>query len=168
MFNRSVNKVVLIGNLGKEPEIRYTQAGVTVANLTIATTESWKDKSTGERQESTEWHRLSVFNRLGDMCAQYLKKGNKIYVEGRLKTSKWKAQDGSDRYTTEIIVSDIELLDAKNSNSFVASNPSQVNPAPVISAPTSVAAASNDTKSTQMGVGNSSYSSVDFDDDIPF
>lgn len=168
MFNRTVNKVVLVGNLGKDPEIRYTQAGITVASLTIATTESWKDKLTGERQENTEWHRLSVFNRLGDMCAQYLNKGNKIYVEGRLKTRKWKAQDGSDRYTTEIIVSEIELLDAKNKNNFEQSSPPSVNTNSVNSVPGQGAPTSNQTKPMDTGVGNSNYASLDFDDDIPF
>lgn len=113
MFNRSVNKVVLIGNLGKEPEMRYLPNGDAVANLTLATTESWKDKQTGDRKEKTEWHRLTVFKRLGEMCGEYLKKGAKIYVEGKLQTRKWQGQDGQDRYTTEIIVSEIQIMDAR-------------------------------------------------------
>lgn len=115
MFNRSVNKVVLIGNLGKDPEMRYLQNGNAVANLTLATTESWKDKQTGERKEKTEWHRLTVFNRLGEMCGEYLKKGAKIYVEGKLQTRKWQGQDGQDRYTTEIVVAEIQMMDSRNS-----------------------------------------------------
>ncbi len=111
MFNRSVNKVVLIGNLGKEPEIRYLANGNAVANLTLATTESWKDKQTGERQEKTEWHNLTVFNRLAELCGEYLKKGKKVYVEGKLQTRKWQGQDGQDRYSTDIVVSEIQLLD---------------------------------------------------------
>lgn len=114
MFNRSVNKVVLVGNLGKDPEMRYMPNGNAVANLTLATTESWKDKQTGDRKEKTEWHRLTVFNRLGEMCGEYLKKGVKIYVEGKLQTRKWQGQDGQDRYTTEIVVSEIHMMDARN------------------------------------------------------
>lgn len=114
MFNRSVNKVVLVGNLGKDPEMRYMPNGSAVANLTLATTESWKDKQTGERKEKTEWHRLTVFNRLGEMCGEYLKKGAKIYVEGKLQTRKWQGQDGQDRYTTEVVVSEIQMMDSRN------------------------------------------------------
>ncbi|WP_435235630.1 single-stranded DNA-binding protein [Psychromonas sp. PT13] len=114
MFNRSVNKVVLVGNLGKDPEMRYMPNGGAVANLTLATTESWKDKQTGERKDKTEWHRLTVFNRLGEMCGEYLKKGAKIYAEGKLQTRKWQGQDGQDRYTTEVVVSEIQMLDARN------------------------------------------------------
>jgi single-strand DNA-binding protein len=114
MFNRSVNKVVLVGNLGKDPEMRYMPNGNAVANLTLATTESWKDKQSGERKEKTEWHRLTVFNRLGEMCGEYLKKGVKIYVEGKLQTRKWQGQDGQDKYTTEIVVSEIHMMDARN------------------------------------------------------
>lgn len=114
MFNRSVNKVVLVGNLGKDPEMRYMPNGNAVANLTLATTESWKDKQSGERKDKTEWHRLTVFNRLGEMCGEYLKKGAKIYVEGKLQTRKWQGQDGQDRYTTEVVVSEIQMMDARN------------------------------------------------------
>lgn len=114
MFNRSVNKVVLVGNLGKDPEMRYMPNGNAVANLTLATTESWKDKQTGERKEKTEWHRLTVFNRLGEMCGEYLKKGAKIYAEGKLQTRKWQGQDGQDRYTTEVVVSEIQMMDSRN------------------------------------------------------
>ncbi len=114
MFNRSVNKVVLVGNLGKDPEMRYMPNGNAVANLTLATTESWKDKQTGERKDKTEWHRLTVFRRLGEMCGEYLKKGAKIYVEGKLQTRKWQGQDGQDRYTTEIVVDEIQMMDSRN------------------------------------------------------
>ena len=114
MFNRSVNKVVLVGNLGKDPEMRYMPNGNAVANLTLATTESWKDKQSGERKEKTEWHRLTVFNRLGEMCGEYLKKGAKIYAEGKLQTRKWQGQDGQDRYTTEVVVSEIQMMDSRN------------------------------------------------------
>ena len=126
MFNRSVNKVVLVGNLGKDPEMRYMPNGNAVANLTLATTESWKDKQTGERKDKTEWHRLTVFNRLGEMCGEYLKKGAKIYAEGKLQTRKWQGQDGQDRYTTEVVVSEIQLLDSRNQASSQA--PGQYQP----------------------------------------
>ena len=133
MFNRSVNKVVLVGNLGKDPEMRYMPNGNAVANLTLATTESWKDKQTGERKEKTEWHRLTVFRRLGEMCGEYLKKGAKIYVEGKLQTRKWQAQDGQDRYTTEIVVDEIQMMDSRNpaqgQGQFQANAPQQNAPA---------------------------------------
>ena len=170
MFDRSVNKVVLIGNLGKDPEIRHTQSGLTVASLTLATTESWKDKLSGERKENTEWHRLSVFNRLGEMCGQYLKKGNKIYIEGKLKTRKWQAQDGSDRYTTEFVVSQLEMLDSKANNmtnlSETATTQTRVNVKPNKVAPV---LPTNGTKPFEANSNNAgSYVSLDFDDDIPF
>ena len=114
MFNRSINKVILVGNLGKDPEMRYMPNGNAVANLTLATTESWKDKQSGERKEHTEWHNLTVFGRLGEMCGEYLKKGAKIYVEGRLKTDKWQDQSGQARYTTKITVSEIQMMDSRN------------------------------------------------------
>ncbi|WP_180706039.1 single-stranded DNA-binding protein [Psychromonas sp. CD1] len=114
MFNRSINKVILVGNLGKDPEMRYMPNGNAVANLTLATTESWKDKQSGERKEHTEWHNLTVFGRLGEMCGEYLKKGAKIYVEGRLKTDKWQDQNGQARYTTKITVSEIQMMDSRN------------------------------------------------------
>ena len=111
MFNKSVNKVVIVGNLGKDPEMKYLQNGNAVANLTIATSESWKDKQTGERKDKTEWHRVVVFQKLGEMCGEYLIKGSKIYLEGKLQTRKWQGQDGQDKYTTEIVVDKIELMD---------------------------------------------------------
>jgi len=111
MFDRSVNKVVLVGNLGKDPEMRWMQNGNAVAGLTLATSESWKDKQSGERVEKTEWHRLGVFNRLGEMCGEFLRKGAKIYIEGKLQTRKWQDSQGNDRYTTEIVVNELQLLD---------------------------------------------------------
>ena len=114
MFNRSVNKVVLVGNLGKDPEMRYTQNGGAVANFSIATTESWKNKQTGEYENKSEWHNIVVFGKFGEMVGQYLKKGAKVYVEGKLQTNKWQGQDGQDRYKTEIIANDIQMLDARN------------------------------------------------------
>ena len=101
----SVNKVILVGNLGADPEIRYTQAGKKIANLRLATSESWKDRQSGERREKTEWHRVVIFNEgLANITEQYLKKGSKVYVEGQLQTRKWQGNDGQDRYSTEVVL----------------------------------------------------------------
>ncbi len=110
---RGVNKVILIGNLGRDPEVRYTPNGVAVANITIATSEGWKDKQTGETQERTEWHRIVLFARLGEIAGEYLKKGSKVYIEGRLQTRKWQDKNGQDRYTTEIVADSLQMLDSK-------------------------------------------------------
>lgn len=110
---RGVNKVIILGNLGADPEVRYMPSGAAVANFSVATSMQWKDKQTGEKQERTEWHRCSAFNRLGEVAGEYLKKGSKVYIEGRLQTRKWQAQDGSDRYTTEIIVGELQMLDSR-------------------------------------------------------
>lgn len=112
---RGINKVILVGNLGKEPETRYMPSGGAVTNITLATSETWKDKQTGQPQERTEWHRIVFFNRLAEIAAEYLRKGSKVYVEGSLRTRKWQAQDGQDRYTTEIVASDMQMLDSRNS-----------------------------------------------------
>jgi single-strand DNA-binding protein len=109
----SVNKVILIGNLGKDPEVRYTTAGKAIANITVATSESWKDKATGEKQEKTEWHRVTFFDKLAEIVGQYLKKGSSIYLEGKLQTRKWKDKDGQDRYTTEIVGKEMTMLGGK-------------------------------------------------------
>ncbi|UNY40544.1 ssDNA-binding protein [Pararheinheimera phage vB_PsoM_KLER1-1] len=108
---RGVNKVILIGNLGTDPEVRYMPTGGAVANLTLATSESWTDKDTGEKKESTEWHRLVIYNRLAEVAGDYLRKGSKIYAEGKLKTRKWTDQQGVERYTTEIAVNELQMLD---------------------------------------------------------
>ncbi len=110
MASRGVNKVILVGNLGVDPEVRYTQSGSPVANLRIATSDRWKDKQTGEPQERTEWHRVVLFGRLGEIAEQYLRKGSQVYIEGRLQTRKWQGQDGQDRYTTEIVGNDMQML----------------------------------------------------------
>ncbi|SFD82266.1 single-strand DNA-binding protein [Thiohalospira halophila DSM 15071] len=113
MASRGVNKVILIGNLGADPEVRYTQNGSAVANLRLATSEQWRDKQTGENQERTEWHRVAMFGRLGEIAGEYLKKGSKVYIEGKLQTRKWQAQDGSDRYTTEVVANEMQMLDSR-------------------------------------------------------
>lgn len=110
---RGVNKVILIGSLGQDPEVKYLPSGGAVTNISIATSESWKDKGTGEKQERTEWHRAVFFNRLGEIAGEYLKKGSKVYIEGSLRTRKWQAQDGTDRYSTEIVASEMQILSGK-------------------------------------------------------
>jgi single-strand DNA-binding protein len=99
-----INKVILVGNLGQDPEIRYTADGRPIANFSIATSESWKDKNSGEKREKTEWHRVVVFGKLAEICGEYLSKGRQVYIEGKLQTRKWQGQDGQDRYTTEVVV----------------------------------------------------------------
>ncbi|WP_290704095.1 single-stranded DNA-binding protein [Amphritea sp.] len=110
---RGVNKVILIGNLGNEPETKYMPSGNAVTNITIATSESWKDKQTGQQQERTEWHRVVFFNRLAEIAGEYLKKGSKVYIEGSLRTRKWQDKQGQDRYTTEIVASEMQMLDSR-------------------------------------------------------
>ena len=110
---RGVNKVILIGNLGVDPETRFMPSGGAVTNVRLATSENWKDKQTGEQRERTEWHRVVFFNRLGEIAGEYLKKGSKVYVEGQLRTRKWQGQDGQDRYTTEIVASEMQMLDSR-------------------------------------------------------
>ena len=112
---RGVNKVILVGNCGQDPETRFMPSGGAVTNLSIATSESWKDKTSGEPQERTEWHRVVFFNRLAEIAGEYIKKGSKLYVEGSLRTRKWQGQDGQDRYTTEIVGSEMQMLDSRNS-----------------------------------------------------
>lgn len=110
---RGVNKVILIGNLGQDPETRFMPSGGAVTNVTLATSEAWKDKSTGQMNERTEWHRIVFFNKLAEIAGEYLKKGSKVYVEGSLRTRKWQGQDGQDRYTTEIVASEMQMLDGR-------------------------------------------------------
>lgn len=110
MASRGVNRVIVLGNLGKDPEVRHMPSGGQVTNITVATSEVWKDKDTGEQKEATEWHRIVFFNRLAEIAGQYLKKGSKVYIEGALKTRKWQGQDGTDRYTTEIVASEMQML----------------------------------------------------------
>lgn len=106
---RGINKVILVGNLGNDPEVRYTPAGAAVTTISVATTESWKDKE-GNRQEKTEWHRVVFFSRLAEIAGEYLKKGSQVYIEGKLRTNKWQDQNGQDRYTTEILANEMQML----------------------------------------------------------
>ena len=114
---RGINKVILVGNVGVDPDVRYLPNGNAVTTLSVATSESWKDKTTGEKQDRTEWHRVVCFNRLGEIAGEYVRKGSKLYVEGSLRTRKWQDQQGQDKYTTEIIASDIQMLDSKGGSS---------------------------------------------------
>ncbi|MCF4008839.1 single-stranded DNA-binding protein [Rheinheimera sp. UJ63] len=110
---RGINKVILIGNLGADPEVRYMPQGGAVANMTIATSESWTDKATNERKEQTEWHRIVIYQRLAEIAGEYLRKGSKVYIEGKLKTRKWTDKDGVERYTTEIVANELQMLDGR-------------------------------------------------------
>jgi len=152
---RGINKVILVGNLGKDPEMRYTPGGAAIANITIATSESWKDKQTGEQQEKTEWHRVVFFNRLAEIVGEYLKKGSQVYVEGRLQTRKWQDQSGQDRYTTEIVAGEMQMLGGRGGGgSSMGGDEAGIDQTPR-SAPRPVAPAAQPV-------------SDDFDDDIPF
>lgn len=127
MASRGINKVILVGNLGRDPEVRYLPSGSAVTNINIATSQAWKDKTSGEMQERTEWHRVVTFNRLAEIAAEYLKKGSKVYIEGSLRTQKWQDKSGNDRYTTEIVANELQMLDSRGGapaggNDFTAEN----------------------------------------------
>jgi single-strand DNA-binding protein len=115
MASKGVNKVILIGNVGQDPELRYSTSGAAILNITVATSDSWKDKNTGEKQEKTEWHRVVMFRRLAEIAGEFLSKGSKVYIEGKLQTRKWQDQSGQDRYTTEIIADQMQMLDSRGS-----------------------------------------------------
>ena len=115
MASRGINKCILVGNLGNDPETKAMPSGGSVTNITLATSESWKDKTTGQQQERTEWHRVVFFNRLAEIAGEYLKKGSKVYVEGSLRTRKWQDKDGQDKYTTEIVAAEMQMLDVRSS-----------------------------------------------------
>jgi single-strand DNA-binding protein len=117
MSRKGINKVIIVGNCGQDPELKHLPSGGAVTNISVATSESWKDKNTGEQKERSEWHRVVFFNRLAEIAGEYLKKGSKVYVEGSLRTRKWQAQDGSDRYSTEIVASEMQMLDSRGQDS---------------------------------------------------
>ena len=152
---RGINKVILIGNLGQDPEVKYMPSGGAVANVTVATSDSWKDKSTGEQKEKTEWHRVVFFNRLAEIVGEYLKKGSKVYIEGRLQTRKWQDQSGNDRYTTEIVANEMQMLDSRGGGG--GGNFDQ-------SSSQSSGQSSNQPAAAAAPAGGM----ADFDDDIPF
>ncbi len=151
---RGVNKVILIGNLGKDPDVKYAANGNAVANITLATSESWKDKNTGEQVDKTEWHRVVFFRRLAEIAGEYLKKGSKVYIEGKLQTRKWQDQNGQDRYTTEVVANDMQMLDSRGGSTSFDQGYNQ-NTAPAQSQPAPQQQAS-------------AAPAGDFDDDIPF
>ncbi len=136
MAQRGVNKVILIGNLGQDPEVRYMPNGNAVANATLATSESWKDKNTGEKQEKTEWHRVVFFRRLAEIVGEYLKKGSKVYIEGKLQTRKWQDKDGRDQYTTEIVADQLHMQDSRGGATAAHNRPAQQSAPAAAPAPT--------------------------------
>ncbi len=156
---RGLNKVMLIGHLGKDPEMRFTQSGMAVANFTIATNEVWTDKASNEKKERTEWHRIVVFGKLGEICGQYLAKGKQVYVEGRLQTRSWD-QDGVTRYTTEIVANDMQMLDSKGAGT--GSGASYNHQSNYSNQPSAPQAPSSNSGGMQPGPPDN------FDDDIPF
>lgn len=161
MATRGVNKVILIGNLGNDPEVRQTPGGATVTTISVATSESWKDKQTGQPQERTEWHRVVFFNRLAEIAGEYLKKGAKVYVEGSIRTRKWQDKDGQDRYTTEIMGNEMQMLDSRGAGQGGAYQSEGYTP----NAPRAGSGAAT------QPVGGGAPAAVDygnFDDDIPF
>ena len=120
---RGVNKVILVGNLGRDPEMKYTASGAAIANITVATSESWNDKQTGERVDKTEWHRVVAFQRLAEIMGEYLKKGSQVYIEGKLQTRKWQDQNGQDRYSTEVVASEMQMLGARGGDAGAGARP---------------------------------------------
>jgi single-strand DNA-binding protein len=148
---RGVNKVILVGNLGQDPESRTTPGGTTVTNIRIATTDSWTDKQSGEKKEQTEWHTVVMWNRLGEIAAEYLKKGSQVYIEGRLQTRKWQDKEGKERYSTEIVANEMQMLGGRGDRA--------AGPAP------SAAARPQRTAEAAPPAG---ASSDEFEDDIPF
>jgi single-strand DNA-binding protein len=164
---RGINKVILIGNLGSDPDTRFTPQGTAVTNLSVATDESYKDKQTGQMVPKTEWHRVVMFNRLAEIAKEYLKKGSKVYIEGRLQTRKWQDQSGADRYTTEIVGNEMQMLDSRGgAEGNYDGGPAQSSRqnAPQRSAAPSQQAAPQHQPSPQQ----QSVPADDFDDDIPF
>ena len=134
---RGINKVIIVGNLGNDPETKYMPSGSAVTNLSVATNESWKDKQTGEQKDRTEWHKVAMFGRLAEIAAEYLRKGSQVYIEGKLRTRKWQGQDGQDRYSTEIVANEMQMLGSRggeasarpqqNRDGFRDSKPAQQN-----------------------------------------
>ena len=162
---RGVNKVILVGNLGKDPETRYMPSGSAVTNLRIATTEAWKDKQTGDQQERTEWHSVAMFGRLAEIAAEYLRKGSQIYVEGKLRTRKWQDKEGKDRYTTEIVADEMQMLGSKGGGASAGAAPGAAAGGAGGSA---AAGAGGGSGSGRAAVNDNGGPPGDFDDDIPF
>jgi len=161
---RGINKVILVGNLGNDPEVRYGNNGAAIANLSVATSDSWKDKNTGEQVEKTEWHRVVMFNRLGEIAGEYLRKGSKVYIEGKLQTRKWQDQSGQDRYTTEIVANEMQMLDSRGDNQGGGYQQPRQQAAPQQAAPQQAAPQPKSGGQSQQAP----QPAPDFDDDIPF
>ena len=142
---RGINKVIIVGNLGADPDSRAMPSGNAVTNISVATSESWNDRETGEKQEKTEWHRVVFFNRLAEIAAQYLKKGSQVYIEGKLQTRKWEDKEGNERWTTEVVANQMQMLGDRMSNDM-----------------------SNDNASSSQSSSDNDFSTDEFDDDIPF
>ena len=160
---RGLNKVMLIGHLGKDPDVRYMPSGGAVANVTLATSESWKDKQTGETQERTEWHNVVFYGKLAEIAGEYLRKGRQVYIEGSLRTRKWQDKNGVDRYTTEIVASDMQMLGSREGGSVSFEPRETASPLPREAAPTApVSPASPASPPPGPALDR------DFDDDIPF
>lgn len=166
---RGINKVILVGTLGRDPETKYTPSGGAITNVSIATSEQWKDKNSGERQERTEWHRVVFYNKLAEIAGQYLRKGQQVYVEGRLQTRKWQGQDGQDRYTTEIIADEMQMLGGRSEGG----NMGEFNAPPPSAAATSGSGnygggrpSAPPANTNSAPAGRNDFE--DFDDDIPF
>jgi single-strand DNA-binding protein len=155
-MSRGVNKVILVGNLGADPETRSMPSGMTVTNIRIATSESWKDKTSGAQQEKTEWHSIALFGRLGEVSAEYLRKGSQVFIEGKLRTRKWQDKQGNDRYTTEIIADNMQMLGSRGGGAAAAGERA------------AGGAPREDFDQTPPPVASGSAAKEDFDDDIPF
>lgn len=179
MASRGVNKVIIVGNIGQDPETRYTPAGAAITNISVATSEVWKDKQSGQPQERTEWHRVVFFNRLAEIAGEYLKKGSKVYIEGSLRTRKWQDQQGQDRYTTEVVANEMQMLDSRggastnnNSGSDMGYGDSQDYGAQPMSAPRAQAPQNRSSGAPQQPAPSHQQASAPdfdgFDDDIPF
>ena len=160
----SVNKVILVGNLGRDPEVRYSAEGSAICNISIATTSQWKDRTTGERREETEWHRVVFYNRLAEIAGEYLRKGRPVYVEGRLRTRKWAGDDGQDRYTTEIVAEQMQMLGGGRGGEGASETPEQQPQGK----PAGKRPAKQAEKKAKPETPPPSDNLADMDDDIPF
>ena len=165
MASRGVNKVILVGNLGGEPEVRYAASGTAIANVNIATSASWRDKQTGEQQESTEWHRVVFFGRTAEVVKEYLHKGSQVYIEGRLQTRKWQDKDGQDRWSTEVVANDMQMLGGRGGGSGTANFDQGGGAAPMAAA---APMAGPEASVPAPASGEEVPADEEFDDDIPF
>lgn len=165
-----INKVILIGNLGKDPETRYMPSGKAATNFSVATSERFKDRETGEPQERTEWHRVATFDRLAEIAAEYLKKGSKVYVEGRLRTRKWQDKEGKDRFSTEIIADQMQMLDSRGAGGGAGSSAAGANDEGADFRGSGPPSRGRPAKAASAGAGTAAGSAeaAEFDDDIPF